>query len=1338
MADASILLDIVLADLRREDITRVQSQISQSLGRAVNLNVQSGGSGKLDEDMRRVAHGAEDAGQSVSQLNNILKRYNQNMLKAEVASDRVEDKFKSYAKRINITNRAYGELNASATRLRQSENKNQKEIDETETQMRQLRQEVQRLQKEQHKLRMTSGLDPLGKKMGGIRTVLNPKTGDYLGLKESFTTMQGIGLRFKSLMAGQIGSLMLFSTAIMAVRSAVRAWVSVNLELEKSQANLKTVTVSTYGDIDRSMAMMEERSRELSHVVPLAAAKISESMYYLASGGLKDIEVMEQISGSVILATSALIENKLAAETVTTAYNVWSDAALRGTEIADKFQITIARNQVTGEQLAESFKYVAATGKMIGYSLDEVLAITGALGTLGIRGSMAGTSLNQAFLKISKKQGILRNIGIEVVDSSGKLKEFIDIIEEFRRHYGTTIDAMEQEELGKVLDIRAARGIIPFIENIDTLRESLTDMGDAGGASMKAMLEQTYTMTSSWELIKNIFAEIAYKTFPDMRDVLTQISGAYTARFAEALKTPEGIAGYEKILQEQLKAGKFTSYFGDVGQIEKYIEQIREAGLETKSLTEFTDQFYSKTLTALNKVFAITPSSFKPGFWQRYFGMEDDSAIKQAMMKFENVFKNTNKELSETLLLEKQIKQAMEGWEPFKAVAPFKVPEIKNFEDFYSSFQKRYKEVEEIDIFGVGGVPDLKKALTKLNAENEKMTLEFEKNKLALKIKGIKTSGDVQTRSIRDIHNVEIGLIDLEKEAKIRAVNAEIETQKGLIKTASDEIRELGGDPAKAADDKRIKLLEQGEKALVEKRNNIEKGYRQKKLIAETDTDKKISDYEKKLIMDGHKIDQQLDQSAWNLRLATVRKGTEEEFDLRRQMFESLRDIDITIAEQTGENLKKRLEIIENNFKTTIAKLDADLKKMRIAPERKQAESLIQNLMKMRGKTTEEEFIKRETEIADQIKFIDSQLSASSGAYREELIKELGLLEAKAAVLKEISRTQGFEFMPSPIDPLVNARIQSEMDMMKAETGLGISLMPETDYEAIFNAQEALNKKLYDLDKEHIENLILDADVKNNRLSTLSYNFAINEIKLQKWLNDQKVSEDQRYITAWENAWGNVTLKGLKDEYSDLEAKQAAVAAKMTEAGEGTEAYEHWKVVLDQIISRMGIIVNLQDEVIKGNFETGDDIKKWKFELDDIPHAYSIISRSIQSMNKDMDDTTLKMLDMGEGLANLGIGLAMGNPIMAISGAFMALEAMFRKEDDDREQISKSAYEISRATQSGIRADYGQAQTINVQMSNAIKMDFLIPEGLTQGRQEQIAETLADEIGRKLSDRGLI
>ena len=930
MADASILLDFVLADLKQEDITRIQSQIRTSFGQTSELKIglESGQTGKLKTELDEVKTSAGGAGKSINELDAILNRYNQNILKAEMASDKAEDKFRMLGRQIQITNRTYGELNATLNALRQNENANQAEITQTEEVMRKLRLEVQRLQAAQHNLRMTFGLDPLGKKMGGIRTVLNPETGEYLGLKESFTTMQGISLRMQSLFAGQIGTLMMVAAAQKAVSTAIRETVKVNLELENSTANLRTVTVSSYGDMDRSMRMMTERAKELSHVVPISAGKITESMYFLASGGLKDVEVVNQIAGSLQLATGSMMEHELAAETVTTAYNVWRNEMMRGTEIADKFQISIARNQVTGMELAESFKYVSASGKMVGYTLDDVLGILGALGNLGIRGSMAGTSLNQALTQLSKKRSDLKELGIEITDSTGRLRKYNEVIEEFRKRYGAVVDVYEQEELAKLLDVRAARAIVPFIENLQTLEQSLKEQTESIGDSFKAMIEQTYTLTSGWKLFGNLVSEVAYKIGDianhPIKNILWNLSGTQRKQFEEALKTPEQLSGFQKLFEESAKASKSNVYVNQAADLNNYVNAIIKAGLATEDFNKVLEKYFILDEVASERMGKDTYVSKS--------NLLSWNDRKKVVSELAESLKSVIQKLEEMMAIEKQ----MAGYNPFAGKAPYKleidtsVLDMISFEYPWQKYLGKGKEKIKFEYFkdkySVGEVPIIQERTEKILKSNRKMELDIQKEVLQMELNAIDTTGDARISAMQKAHKIQTSLIELEREARLAEIDEQIRKQKESIERAKKDVIAVGGNIFAPPEGTRLYELQAEMTALENQRVNINAQSNLKIQADRKETDRKIQNYREKLNIENLRLEKELIQSEYDVQLMMVEKGSAEEYAIRSDMLNSLQDIEEQIARQTIENLDKNLKIIRNKYQI----LKGELGKQRV------------------------------------------------------------------------------------------------------------------------------------------------------------------------------------------------------------------------------------------------------------------------------------------------------------------------------------------------------------------------------------------------------------------------
>ena len=1347
MADASILLDFVLADLKQEDITRIQSQIRTSFGQTSELKIglESGQTGKLKTELDEVKTSAGGAGKSINELDAILNRYNQNILKAEMASDKAEDKFRTLGRQIQITNRTYGELNVALNALRQNENANQAEIAQTEEVMRKLRLEVQRLQDAQHSLRKTAGLDPFGKKMGGIRTVLNPKTGEYLGLKESFTTMQGIGLRMQSLFAGQIGTLMMVAAAQKAVSTAIRETVKVNLELENSTANLRTVTVSSYGDMDRSMRMMTERAKELSHVVPISAGKITESMYFLASGGLKDVEVVNQIAGSLQLATGSMMEHELAAETVTTAYNVWRNEMMRGTEIADKFQISIARNQVTGMELAESFKYVSASGKMVGYTLDDVLGILGALGNLGIRGSMAGTSLNQALTQLSKKRSDLKELGIEITDSTGRLRKYNEVIEEFRKRYGAVVDVYEQEELGKLLDVRAARAIVPFIENLQTLEQSLKEQTESTGDSFKAMIEQTYTLTSGWKLFGNLVSEVAYKIGDianhPIKNILWNLSGTQREQFEEALKTPEQLSGFQKFLEESAKASKSNVYVNQAADLNNYVNAIIKAGLATEDFNKVLEKYFILDEVASERMGKDTYVSKS--------NLLSWNDRKKVVSELAESLKSVIQKLEEMMAIEKQ----MAGYNPFAGKAPYKleidtsVLDMISFEYPWQKYLGKGKEKEKIkfeDVYSVGEVSAIQERTEKILKSNKKMELDMRKEVLQMELNAIETTGDARIDAMQQAHKIQTSIIELERKDRLAEIDEQIRKQKELIDEEKQTIIAKGGNILTPPKGTRLYELQAEMTALENQRININAQSNLKIQADRKETDRKIQSYREKLNVENLRLEKELIQSEYDVRLMMVEKGSAEEYAIRNDMLNSLQAIEEQIARQTAENLDKNLKIIENKY----IKLRKEL-------ENQQSESvnkpILTTYLNMYDKMSRAEFDKDINRKMEQVRDLSNalanlpditdeflkQYNLPVGINKEELqkqfrkaIKELN--EQIGTGLFVIS-LPGFRFDETASR---KAALDYEKQMNQINAEISLANIPESDWQQRYDIQAQAAESLYKINRQIIEETIIDEQEKNHALTILEKNYQIEMINLKSTYADAYRSD---YVSAWSSAFGEISRKDLEETQKSLTEKKTKAEQIIAGLQPDTTEWQAWNAELQEINAKLAQTTDLIAQVNDGTLKVGKDAKKWGNILDDLPQAYSIISNSIQAMNRDMDDSIKKTLDIGEGLMNIGLALAVTkNPLMAMAGIFQTIEALTRKEEKSRKQISDSVYELKKVGQSGVSSSYGQAQNITVNMSNAIKMDFLIPEGLTANRQEQIAEALVDEIQAKLSSRGYL
>ncbi|MCL4304304.1 phage tail tape measure protein [bacterium] len=393
--------------------------------------------------------------------------------------------------------------------------------------------------------------DPLGKRLGGARGGGVTDMGDLLG---SFTTLEGVAGRFTSLFAGQIGTLYAFNLAMELVTGSIRGMVSAQSELMSATAKLSVVLEPTFGRIEDDLKQLEYRSRQWSRAFGQSAAEILESQYSLAAAGLRSEEILRALPGTALLAAAGFISLAESAEIVSTQFQVFKQEGLSAIDIANLIQETADESQVTVAELGNAMRYVSGTAEASNLTFRETLALLGTLGTLGLRGSIAGTSLNQALSQIAAKKDRLRELGIVVEDVEGQLRPFTEVLAEFQRVFGQDISAGEQKLLTELFDIRGARAVQRLITDVTILPRMLQELENSQTSLFEKSERGADTLAESWRVAKNQLVDFATGTMGIARG-LQAFFDAFTGR--KGLRTLETLTASAAGAQYEIE--KLTS-----------------------------------------------------------------------------------------------------------------------------------------------------------------------------------------------------------------------------------------------------------------------------------------------------------------------------------------------------------------------------------------------------------------------------------------------------------------------------------------------------------------------------------------------------------------------------------------------------------------------------------------------------------------------------------------------------------------------------------------------------------------------------------------------------------
>ena len=181
-----------------------------------------------------------------------------------------------------------------------------------------------------------------------------------------------------------------------------------------------------------AMAALRQQAKELGATTSFSASEAASGMQFLAMAGFDANEVLQTMPGMLDLAKAGATD---LATTADIASNVLSGFGMKASEmgrLGDIMTATFTRSNVDLTMLGETMKYTAPIAKEFGASVEDVAAMSGMLGNVGIQSSMAGTALRSLFSRMSKPpkeaEAAMKELGVSTMDANGNARDMVAIL----------------------------------------------------------------------------------------------------------------------------------------------------------------------------------------------------------------------------------------------------------------------------------------------------------------------------------------------------------------------------------------------------------------------------------------------------------------------------------------------------------------------------------------------------------------------------------------------------------------------------------------------------------------------------------------------------------------------------------------------------------------------------------------------------------------------------------------------------------------------------------------------------------------------------------------------
>ena len=319
----------------------------------------------------------------------------------------------------------------------------------------------------------------------------------------------------KEKLQSQISSL----KSAVAVGASLALPIKIGMDFEAQIVRVKALA----GASQEEFEALKEKAKELGATTKYSATEVAQAFEYMVMAGMKTKDILISAQDVLNLATIGNLDLARASDIAT---NIMSGFGLKAQELSrviDVMAKTITTSNTSVQELGETMKYVAPIASAVGASLEEVSAMAGLLGNVGIKGSQAGTTLRAMFLRLSAPTGeaakALQMLGVTTTDAQGRLKPMPVILKELAKALKLLPQAQRMEILKQIFGEEPAAGAQELLKAAETgeLDKYIETIRNSKGSAQKMVDELNSTLKASITSLLSSLQTLAIEIFEPMK-----------------------------------------------------------------------------------------------------------------------------------------------------------------------------------------------------------------------------------------------------------------------------------------------------------------------------------------------------------------------------------------------------------------------------------------------------------------------------------------------------------------------------------------------------------------------------------------------------------------------------------------------------------------------------------------------------------------------------------------------------------------------------------------------------------------------------------------------------
>ena len=326
--------------------------------------------------------------------------------------------------------------------------------------------------------------------------------------KQSVGVIEGFRNRIGRI-AEMIGHYLTFTIGVQIVMGTVRAIKGVItniIEFQRAATNAASISGYLGDSFEAVRNHIEKVSRELGRTTVFTAKDAANAFYNLASAGWNVSKIgKKELLPILNYAAAVQIDLTDATYQITTALKQFNLTMEDTGKIADVFTAGIANSYLNADRLREGMKYLGPVMGSLGKSIEETVALLGALANKGFEGGQSGRYLSLVLTRLlaptAKVKKGLEEMGLTLDDVNPSIHSTVEILTTLKE---AGFDATKAAQMFGTRSAKAAIAIAGSADEVAYLNEKIKYSGNIAENVAK---KQINTLWGAMKLLRSALQE---------------------------------------------------------------------------------------------------------------------------------------------------------------------------------------------------------------------------------------------------------------------------------------------------------------------------------------------------------------------------------------------------------------------------------------------------------------------------------------------------------------------------------------------------------------------------------------------------------------------------------------------------------------------------------------------------------------------------------------------------------------------------------------------------------------------------------------------------------------